>query len=138
MLSITKIFHFEAGHALSDHKGLCRNIHGHSYKLHITITGKKNMHDVLMDFKTLKKLVWDTVLKDLDHALLLKKNDINTFAAHNMVSKIFWMEEEPTAESMVGFIGASIKKVLPANISLTSVRLYETESCYAEMNYLKE
>ncbi len=135
MLSITKIFTFEAGHALSGYDGACRNIHGHSYKLHISITGDHLHQGILFDFKALKSIVEQSVLNDLDHALLLKRNHVNLSATKNLVTNIHWMDEEPTAESLVTYIGDKVKSALPTGIRLLRVKLYETETGYVEMEY---
>ncbi len=135
MLSITKLFHFEAGHRLSNYDGPCKNIHGHSYKLHITITGEKLNNGILIDFKVLKKIVETVVINDMDHSLLLKRNELNLTATENLGSKILWLDEDPTAEYLVTYIGSKIKDELPEGIKLLRLRLYETDSCYAEMEY---
>lgn len=135
MLSITKLFHFEAGHRLSNYEGPCKNIHGHSYKLHITITGEKLTNGILIDFKVLKKIVETAVINEMDHTLLLKRNEFNIKATENLGSKILWLDEDPTAEYLVTYIGSKIKDELPEGIKLLRLRLYETDSCYAEMEY---
>lgn len=135
LISITTIMSFEAGHALSFHKGDCKNIHGHSYVLHITVTGTPDAQGMILDFKVLKKIVRSAILDELDHALILKRNDINVSAMHNIVSKIFWMDAEPTAEMLVEMIGERIQNGLPEKISLLRLRLYETASSYADIDY---
>ncbi|MDP1725694.1 MAG: 6-carboxytetrahydropterin synthase [Bacteroidota bacterium] len=135
MLSITKLFHFEAGHRLSNYDGPCKNIHGHSYKLHISITGEKLTNGILIDFKVLKKIVETAVINEMDHSLLLKRNELNITATENLGSKILWLDEDPTAEYLVTYIGSKIQNELPAGIRLLRLRLYETDSCYAEMEY---
>ncbi len=133
MLSVTKIFRFEAAHAISGYHGSCREIHGHSYEMHITVTGScLNENDMLIDFKELKKAVESVVIKDLDHALILKHNQINVSATQNMVSKICWLDGEPTAEFLLDFILRRLQTALPDSIEIRRIRLYETNTCYAE------
>lgn len=133
MLSITKIFHFEAAHTISCYNGQCKNIHGHSYELHVTITGQVlNESNMLIDFKELKKIVELNVTNDFDHALILKSSTENKEAYKNLNTKIHWLSDEPTAEYLILEIAKRITPNLPANISLKKLKLFETASCYAE------
>ena len=105
MISVTKIFQFEAAHAISGYNGSCREIHGHGYKLHVTVTGTNfNENNILFDFKDLKKIVESSILKDFDHSLLLKRNTINLSATKNLVNKICWIDGEPTAEYLLSYM----------------------------------
>lgn len=133
MLSITKIFHFEAAHTISCYQGQCKNIHGHSYELHVTISGTElNETNMLIDFKELKKIVQINVTSDFDHALILKSSDENKLIYEKMSTKILWVKSEPTAEFMVMEMAKRIAPNLPENILLKKLKLYETASCYAE------
>lgn len=133
MLSITKIVRFEAAHVISSYRGPCGNIHGHSYELHITINGTmSHKTTMLMDFSELKKLINKAVIKDFDHALLLKRNAVNLAASKNVATKLCWLEEEPTAEFLVVYIAGQLRPLLPEQVLLKRVRLYETDSCYAD------
>ncbi len=133
MLSITKIFKFEAAHAISCYDGKCKNIHGHSYELHVTVSGKDlNESNMLIDFKDMKKVVEDLVIRDFDHSLMLKENDKNKSSSSKLDTKILWLEEEPTAEFMLLEILKRIGKQFPKNINLKRLKLYETATCYAE------
>lgn len=118
MITITKRFTFEACHNLPHYVGACHNIHGHSYKLDVTITGTiktcGSEEGMIMDLKELKKLVNELVVNRLDHSNL---NDYY---------------DNPTAELMVESIGAQIENALPPSCSLVSVKLWETETGYAE------
>lgn len=87
---------------------------------------------MLIDFKELKKAVESVVIKDLDHALILKHNQINVSATQNMVSKICWLDGEPTAEFLLDFILRRLQTALPDSIEIRRIRLYETNTCYAE------
>ena len=140
IIKITKQFSFEMAHALRNYDGLCRNIHGHSYKMDITLSGQP-LHDdnspkngMVMDFGDLKKLVNEEVISLLDHALVLNaKTDselIDTLKQH--YEKIVIVEYQPTTENLLDFIATKIKKRLPENVKLCCVRLRETETSYAE------
>lgn len=133
MLSITKIFHFESAHRISDYEGACQHLHGHSYKLEVSISGKQiSKGDMLMDFKFLKSLVNSLVIEPWDHALLLKDNRANRANFDQLNDKIYWLKTEPTAERMVLWIVNKLSSNLPDELILSRIKLYETESSYAE------
>ena len=132
MLSVTKIFTFEAAHAISDYDGACKNIHGHSYKLHVTVTSKKGLtNSMVIDFKQLKKIVQQVILNDYDHALMLKINKINLAATQVIGTKLLWFDEEPTAENILLDMAKKLQLNLPDNIVLKELKLHETETCFA-------
>ncbi len=118
MLSVTKIMEFEAAHCLEGHKGKCKNLHGHSYKLEITVGSSYNDHMVnsmVIDFGDLKEIMKEMVDKYFDH------QNIND-----------WFGGLPTAEKMVLWIKDYIQsRLLPRN-KLVSVKLWETSTSYAE------
>lgn len=120
MITLTKIFEFEASHSLPLYKGACHNLHGHSYKLEVTVTGKVDLDvshtkcGMIMDFKDLNNLVKSNIISKLDHAHL------NTLFSN------------PTAEIMVNFIADTLNEILPKGVKLVSVKLWETSTSYAE------
>lgn len=118
MLTVTKHFGFEACHHLPFYEGACHNVHGHSYKLDVTVGGQiikdGPKQGMIIDFKDLKKIVKENVVDKLDHS------DLNEFYAN------------PTAELMVTDIAYSIMQKLPKEVYLVSVKLWETEDSYAE------
>ena len=120
MITVTKRFSFEACHHLPFYEGACHNLHGHSYHLDVTVGGTVIKDEsnpkcgMILDFKDLKKLVNEQVIDKFDHS------NLNDFY------------ENPTAEIMVYDIGMSILSHLPNDLYLDSVKLWETESSYAE------
>ncbi len=72
-IRITKIFHFEMAHALNNYDGLCRNIHGHSYKLRVTLIGQPSndktspKKGMLIDFSDIKKIVRELQFQNKFH-----------------------------------------------------------------------
>lgn len=131
MLSITKIFSFESAHSISDYEGACSNLHGHSYVLHVTVSGEEFEKDMLLDFKALKKIVKEEIIEKLDHTLVLKNTENHKRDFQQMWQKIFWMEHEPTAERMLLWMKDRIVPKLPSHVKLESLTLYETSTCYA-------
>src|SRR5574342_639384 len=79
-VSITKEFTFEMAHALTGSRGECANVHGHSYKLSVTVTGKiirKKNHPssgMIIDFSVLKKIISNAVTNEFDHALVVSQS----------------------------------------------------------------
>lgn len=113
---ITKVFTFDAAHHLPNYQGKCKNLHGHTYKLEVTLSGElERTSGMLIDFAKLKKIVKEDVLKEMDHAYL---NDIL---------------KNPTAENLINLIW----KKLDLNISkqkkdifLYELKLWETPTSY--------
>jgi len=118
MICIGKTFEFEAAHFIPMHKGACRELHGHSYKMEIVITGEIGPLGMIMDFSDLKKMVQENLWERLDHVCL---ND--------------WFFP-PTAERMVQVIAKrlqiELEKLSDKTLSLVKVKLWETSSSYAE------
>lgn len=138
MLQVTKIFRFETAHAINGYPGQCKNIHGHSYILHVTVAAKYLRDDYLpssgfiIDFKELKNLVQTRVIKEFDHQLILSKEYIkNNVAAGNLKNLSVW-EMEPTAENILLYIKNVLHKELPEKVILNKLKLYETSDSYAE------
>jgi len=139
-IRLTKEFHFEMAHALWNYNGSCKSIHGHSYKLFITVIGTpiNNVDDpkngMVADFSDLKKWVKIPILDQLDHALLIS-NDADAQGISKisqMFDKLKIVDYQPTCENLLIDIVAKIKPLLPPYLSLHSVKLCETATSYAE------
>ena len=111
--SVTRSFRFEAAHQLPWHSGACRNLHGHSYRLEVTIEGPVGDQGVIIDFADLKAVVHREVVDRYDHAYL---NDLI---------------DNPTAELLAGEIWKSLEA---AGLDIVRIRLWETESCSVEIS----
>jgi 6-pyruvoyltetrahydropterin/6-carboxytetrahydropterin synthase len=126
MLSITKLFEFEASHKLPYHQGKCKEWHGHSYKLEIEVSGPRRTtrrgdpdisdEGMIMDFSELKELVKTKIIDKMDHTSL------NSFFLN------------PTAEEIINWIVYELRLGLKekGKIRLVRVRLWETSTSYAE------
>lgn len=141
MIRLTKIFHFETAHALYGYDGKCSQVHGHSYKLYVTISGKplKNplhpKNGMVMDFGDLKKIVSEEIVKEFDHAILLEKDTPYQEMGEYLINqkhKVVWMDSTPTCENMLYYIAEKIQKRLPEGVVLEKLQLYETENSYGE------
>jgi 6-pyruvoyltetrahydropterin/6-carboxytetrahydropterin synthase len=140
-IRITKEFKFETGHALYGYDGLCKNVHGHSYKLSVTVIGKPiedQSHvkfGMVMDFSDLKAIVNRLIVKPFDHATVLNTNSPHKELADSMEKrghKIMRVNYQPTSEMMVVDFAEKIAKELPKHLSLHHLILRETETSYAE------
>lgn len=140
MVRISKQFMFEMAHALPGHDGPCRNIHGHSYELTVTISGEpisditSPKFGMLMDFKDLKKIINDAVIYQFDHALLLRRDAYHDLSdlLQQYGSKLLLVDYQPTSENMVIDFAYRIKPLLPSEIKLHSLKLRETVTSFAE------
>ena len=139
-IRVTKKFHFEMAHALYGYDGLCRNIHGHTYNLEVTILGeirKDQGHPkdgMVMDFGNLKKLVKSKIVNVFDHALVINSlfSEEHIEALKNATQHLIVVDFQPTSENMVTYFVEILQQDLPSNVSLFSIRLYETATSYAE------
>lgn len=140
MFYLTKIFHFEAAHALVGYDGKCRNIHGHSYELQVTVKGLpidepgNPKNGMVIDFHDLKRIVNEEVVERLDHSFIIGTNMPDDFveSAKRNFDKIVCVAYQPTTENMLTDFAERIKVKLPQNVELHSVRLQETRDSYAE------
>ena len=140
-IRITKQFNFETGHALYGYDGKCRNVHGHSYKLSVTVIGTPitdTAHvklGMVIDFGDLKKIVKEEIVNKFDHATVFNKNTPHVELAKELTDRghnVILADYQPTSENMVIDFAAKITARLPENIKLFSLKLQETETSFAE------
>ena len=140
-IRITKEFNFEMAHALHEYDGLWANIHGHSYRLWVTIRGPvRDEHNhkkdgMVLDFSDLKTIVKPSVVDKYDHSLVLYANsphhvklDLSAF------DKVYYLPYQPTSENLVTDFALEIKKQLPNRVELVKVILSEATTSFAEWN----
>ena len=141
MIRLTKEFSFETGHALYGYDGKCRNIHGHSYKLAVTVVGKPieeaghKKLGMVIDFGDLKKIVRSEVVDPFDHATVFNRNTPHVELAQDLQArghKVILADYQPTCENMVQDFAMRIQARLPENIQLYALKLRETATAYAE------
>jgi len=140
-IRITKQFSFETGHALYGYDGKCKNVHGHSYKLSVTVIGtpildRNNVKfGMVIDFTDLKKIVKEEIVDQFDHATVFNKTTPHIELAKELKSRghhVILVDYQPTSENMVVDFSKRIISRLPENIRLFSLKLQETESSFAE------
>ena len=140
-IRITKQFSFETGHALYGYDGKCKNIHGHSYQLFVTVIGKpiSNSEHVkfgmVIDFSDLKKIINEEIVNVFNHATVFNKNTPHVELAKELSDRghdVILVDYQPTSEMMVIDFVQKIKNRLPNTIKLHALKLQETTTCYAE------
>ena len=120
--TLTKIFRFEAAHHLLGHRGKCARLHGHSYRLEVTLLGPikdapgRSDHGMVMDFEDLSRIVRTSILERLDHSMLNEVTGIHT-----------------TAENLAHWIWDNLVTAGLPNQLLYRIRLWETESSFVEI-----
>ena len=140
IIRISKEFTFEMAHALLGYDDLCKNIHGHSYTLVVTVKGTPSADPsspkcgMLIDFSDLKKMIRDNIVSRLDHSLLLNSRTPNELLEmmEKHFDRIVLTDYQPTSENLLADIAGQIKKLLPSHIRLHSLQLRETKTSYAE------
>lgn len=140
IIRITKEFKFESAHALKDYDGLCRNIHGHSYELKITVSGTPITDEsspklgMVMDFGDLKKIVREEIVEQFDHSVVLynKMPESLIRELKKQFERIIITDYNPTSEKMLIDFAQRIRARLPENLELKYMLLRETVTSYAE------
>jgi len=139
-IRITREFSLEMAHVLDCYDGPCRNVHGHSYKLYVTVAGKpindtgNPKNGMVIDFTELKSIVTERILNIFDHAVVVSKD----FKKRNedFIEKAFGnlvvVDLQPTCENLVVHFAERLKPHLPPGVFLYSLKLYETSNSYAE------
>ena len=124
-------------HAIHGYNGKCKDIHGHSYELHVSVTnGNKDdfceAPGFIIDFKDLKSIVQENIIANADHKLMLSKTFLNEhpqfLSANNLVSINF----EPSAENLLLYFHNLIVNKFPPYIKIYKMRIYETRDSFAE------
>lgn len=138
-IRVTKLFCFEMAHALRNYDGPCRNIHGHSYYLTVTVSGEPVIDrssaklGMVIDFGELKNLVQENIINRFDHALVVQKGFNEFFQpGADKIMKIIQTDFQPTSENLVSYFADILLSVLPMYVSLEKLKLSETNSSYVE------
>ena len=143
ILRLTKRFTFEMAHALPSYQGKCHNIHGHSYKLYVTIEGSPlqeegaSSNGMVLDFGAIKAIIEQHIVSPFDHALVLPRpNTTDPQPALNLggyAAKLIWVDFQPTTENLLMHFASLLEGRFPDGTRLYSLKLYETESSSAEI-----
>lgn len=136
LVRVTREEEFEAAHLLPGYDGGCKNLHGHSYKIKVTVEGPQNKGwGMVLDFKNLKNIIKGIVP---DHKFLANKNDelsmriVSLLKDNNLDYVLF--DFDTTAENMVGYFAAKIQDELDQlydDVKVVKIRLWETTNSEA-------
>jgi 6-pyruvoyltetrahydropterin/6-carboxytetrahydropterin synthase len=133
-MKLTSDFTFDAAHRILGHSGKCAYLHGHTYRLEVTVSAERlDALGMVIDFDDLRALVRKAVLDRWDHATLLGSRDplapaiaaVQTDAPEKVVT----LDGPPTAELLTRLAFAAIHDALPAGITLEQVAIWETPGC---------
>jgi len=116
-MKVAKEFKWEMGHRLPFHEGLCKNLHGHSYKLMVEFTGEPDNTGIVIDYYDIKKVI-QPLIEKLDHSFLVNSSDRELIEALDKLNS--------------RYVLVDCSQGLPDNITNVKVRIFETESVYAE------
>lgn len=139
-IRVTKSFTFDMAHALEGYDGLCKNIHGHTYTLYVTLRGdliidkNRSDHGMVIDFSHIKRLIREKVLDHFDHSLVLNQSSELKARIDGMLiyERVHFVNFQPSCENLLLDIKNRIEKSLPTTVELVKLRLDETPTSYAE------
>lgn len=137
MFKIAKEFSFDMAHMLDGHDGKCQNLHGHTYKLQVEVTGNLHLEGakrgMVMDYSDLKALVKQHILDPMDHAFIYDlQSDKETKVAQLLIdldSKVYGIPSRTTAEEMAKYM---FEKLANVGLPVSLIRLWETPTSYCE------
>jgi 6-pyruvoyltetrahydropterin/6-carboxytetrahydropterin synthase len=140
VIRVTKEFHFEMAHVLWNYDGPCRNVHGHSYRLFVTIAGvpveepENPKNGMVIDFTDLKSIVRKEIVEIFDHAVVVSRKFDKE--KQEMFTKLFGnavlVDYQPTCENLISDFAGRIISRLPSRVKLHNLKLYETATSFAE------
>ncbi len=140
IIRVTKSFNFAMAHALDNYQGLCKNIHGHSYQLNVTVRGETAQsatspkNGMLIDFSDLKKLINTHIVDHWDHSLMLNA-DTNPAVIKEVTThyeRVMIVPFQPTTENLLAYLAEKIQSILPEGVKLYALKLSESQNSYAE------
>jgi 6-pyruvoyltetrahydropterin/6-carboxytetrahydropterin synthase len=146
-ISITRRLEFDSGHRIPNHGGQCKHLHGHRYAIEVTLTGEVADHPgkaddgMVLDFGDIKRLTNQHLVELWDHAFLVAKEDesLVAFLATLPNHKTVVMEHVPTVENLANAAYAILQPIFNqafgGRLKLSSLRLYETPNCWADVHH---
>ena len=141
VIRLTKEFSFEAAHALEGYDGRCREIHGHSYRLYITIKGEPESdpdspkYGMVMDFGELKRIVNEQIIDRLDHSFMMRRTPEAEQVAADLSGRfrrVVLTDYQPTTENLLSDFAERLLGALPEDVELCKLKLHETATSFGE------
>lgn len=137
-IRITREFSFEGAHALRGYDGKCSHIHGHSYRMAVTVIGEPVAEEnspkkgMVIDFTDLKRIVNETITDRFDHALVMSRDSSLAEQIEKVYGNVIIVDFQPTSEMLVSYFAKIISERLPEGVKLFCIKLWETRnSCAA-------
>lgn len=134
MITVTKTVKFDAAHVLTNHQGLCKNLHGHTYRVDVSVSqSADDPRDMVIDFKDLKSIAANVICGRFDHAFIYNTTSTGeceiaeVVARHGM--RTVALPFRSTAENLARYFFSELKSSIPG---LSSVRVWETADSCAE------
>lgn len=131
MTTVTKTVRFDAAHVLTNHAGLCKNLHGHTYRVDVSATG--DGEDMVVDFKELKRIATETICERFDHAFIYSTVSEGEREIAAVVERLGMrtvaLPFRSTAENLAALFYGELKPLIPR---LSSVKVWETADSCAE------
>lgn len=134
MITVTKFVTFDAAHVLTNHQGLCKNLHGHTYRVELTVAQPDNdSADMVIDFKELKRLAGEVICDRFDHSFIYntrsegEREIAAVLERHGM--RTTPLDFRSTAENLARYFFGELRAKVP---NLCAVRVWETASSSAE------
>lgn len=134
MTTVTKTVRFDAAHILTNHGGLCKNLHGHTYRVDVSVSASGTKDDgMVMDFKDLKKFATSVICDRFDHAFIYNtesagESEIAEVVARNGMRTVA-LPFRSTAENLARFFFEELEDKIQG---LCSVKVWETQDSSAE------
>ena len=141
VIRLTKEFSFEAAHALEGYDGRCREIHGHSYRLYITIKGEPESdpespkYGMVIDFGELKRIVNEQIIDRLDHSFMMRRTPEAEQVAADLSGRfhrVVLTDYQPTTENLLSDFAERLLGALPEDVELCKLKLHETATSFGE------
>ena len=134
MITVTKTVKFDAAHVLTNHQGLCKNLHGHTYRVDVSVTqAEGDERDMVIDFKDLKKIASEVICDRFDHAFVYNtasagEREIAAVVEKNGMRTVA-IPFRSTAENLAKLFFGDLKPRIPG---LSAVTVWETADSSAE------
>ena len=133
MFTVTKSVKFDAAHVLTNHQGLCKNLHGHTYRVDVSVAAPDGGGDMVMDFKDLKRVATEVVCERFDHAFIYSGESEGEREIASVVERLGMKTVQipfrSTAENLARLFYGELKARVPG---VSSVRVWETADSSAE------
>ena len=133
-MTVTKTIRFDAAHILTNHQGLCKNLHGHTYRVDVSVAqGSGDTRDMVIDFKDLKRIASEVVCERFDHAFIYNTESAGEREIAAVVEKngmrTVAIPFRSTAENLARMFFGELKARIPG---LSAVKVWETADSCAE------